>query len=327
MKKFLLSVAVLATMQLSALAQLPYNFSTKVESYQPLTNGVALSDTLAWDEDSVFALNVPFPFVVDGVTVSQITMVNGSMAITDTSAKSEVFVMMGSSLMDRGMATANKRSVSTIRYELVGTLIGRRVLKIEVANAGLADEWYDNNTLDDSVSFQLWLHEADNSFEYRYGDSKVSNFANYFPLGMMVGFAQNANLSTGDIEAFYILQFNTASPSIDTFSQSGNSLGLAGFPSSGRVYRFAPKTTGLRNNALLSTVKVYPTKCNDILTVAQGNEEAIGYTVIGLNGTVYQSGTLAKGMNRIDVSNLASGMYLLKMQHDGENAAQRFIKL
>lgn len=326
MKKFLLAVAALATMQFSVLAQLPYNFSTKVESYRSLTNGTLLTDTTAWDDDTAYIVTIPFTFEVDGVTVPQIILSSGNIAVTDTSAKSEVFVMMGSSLMDRGMATANKRSVSPIRYVVSGTA-GSRILKIEVANAGLADEWYDKSTLDDSVSFQLWLYEADNSFEYHYGDALVSNYSTYFPTGMLTGFAQNANMSTGDVEAFYILQGNTSSPTIDTFSEAKVNQGLSTFPASGRVYRFEPKPTGVRNNALLSTVKVYPTKCDNILTVANGSEDAIGYTVIGLNGTTYQSGTLAKGVNRIDVSNLASGLYLLRMEHDGVNAVQRFIKL
>lgn len=326
MKKLLLSVAAMVTMHFSALAQLPYSFSTTVDTYQPLTNGTLLTDTMAWDDDTAYIVTIPFTFKVDGVTVPQIILSSGNMAVTDTGAGSEVFVLMSAPLVDRGISTTSQKSASPIRYDVSGT-VGSRIFKLEVFNAGFADEWYDNGSTSDYVHLQLWLYEADNSFEYRYGTSQINNFSSYFPVGVLTGFALNANMSTGDVETFYILDGNSSSPSIDTFSETKINQGLTAFPTSGRVYRFAPKTTSINSKALLSAVKVYPTKCNDVLMVEQGNDDALGYSVVGLNGTVYQAGTLGRGTTRIDVSNLAAGMYLLSMEHDGVKSVQRFVKL
>lgn len=326
MKKLLLSVAAMVTVHFSAQAQLPYNFSTSVDTYLPLTNGIQLNDTIAWDDDSAYVVNIPFSFKMDGVTVPQIILAGGNLAVTDSGANSEVFVLMSASLVDRGISTASKKSVSPIRYTVSGS-VGNRVLKLEVFNAGFAGEWYNNSSTGDYVYLQLWLYEADNSFEYRYGSSQISDFSEYFPFGVLTGYMHNADMGMGDFGAFSILKGNPQAPTIDTFSEANPTMGLTSYPTQGRVYRFEPKTTGIDNKALLSSVKVYPTKCNDVLIVEHGNKETFTYAIVGLNGTVYQTGKLSSGVTQLDVSNLAGGMYLLSMELDGVMTAQRFIKL
>lgn len=50
------------------------------------------------------------------------------------------------------------------------------------------------------------------------------------------------------------------------------------------------------------------------------------YQIIGLNGAIYKTGELSNHKNRIDVSDLTSGFYILQLENNGKYAVSKFVK-
>ena len=61
---------------------------------------------------------------------------------------------------------------------------------------------------------------------------------------------------------------------------------------------------------------VYPSPTNDIVTVENRTSNQVGFELLHLSGQKLRSGLLATGETEIDLSNVAAGVYLLKIGSD-----------
>jgi hypothetical protein len=98
----------------------------------------------------------------------------------------------------------------------------------------------------------------------------------------------------------------------------------------GNVEDFKQSTTtlGIDDNAFKASIKIYPTMVSDVINVTNNNGLSdINYEIYNLIGKKINNGILGNNYkNAINVSDLASGIYLLKFSKDNQNAIFKFIK-
>ncbi len=327
MKKFMFAATMVATFLTTGTlqAQMPYTFGVSTASYQPLTNGTTLNDTTVWD-DEMYKVDIPFTFRLNNKAMTSLFLEAMEIALPDTVGSMDGLPLMSADLIDRGIADSLQVSQSPVRYIIEGAA-GNRILKLEIANAGFADEFYADSTVDDYFNMQVWLYENGNIIEYRYGSSSVTGFATYFPLGMLTGFVKNIDLAGSSFDMMYVLSGNPASPVIDSLTQTAFTTGLTAFPDSGTVYRFTPKPTGVNNTHRVLEMSLYPTRTTGSLYIDNPNRTEATYKVLSLSGQVLKYGSIKKGLNTVEVNDVPAGQYLVRFDYDAGFETQRFIKL
>ena len=159
-------------------------------------------------------------------------------------------------LIDRGDFTGISKS--PIRYKVEGAA-GSRILKIEWKNVGFYEEGDFYGTLNDFISFQLWLYEGSNTIEMHYGAHQVTDpSVNYFgETGPLVGLADEA------LSNIYLLSGNPANPLVaSSFST------LNGTPANGTIYTFTKNNQiGLSHFDAQQKITLYPNPMVNELTV------------------------------------------------------------
>lgn len=327
MKRFMfaatIAAALMSTNQLQA--QMPYTFGVSTAAYQPITNSTTLNDTTVWDDER-YRVDIPFAFSLNNKPMTSLFLESAEIAMPDTAGSIDGLPLMSADLVDRGIADSLQVSQSPIRYIIEGAA-GNRILKLEIANAGFADEFYADSTVDDYFNMQVWLYENGNIIEYRYGSSSVTDFGTYFPLGMLTGFVKNIDLAGSSFDMMYVLSGDPSSPVIDSLTQTAFTTGLTAFPDSGTVYRFTPKPTGIAEKHRILEMSLYPTRTTGSLHIDNPNRAEATYKVLSLSGQILKYGSIKKGLNTVDVNDVPAGQYLVRFDYDAGFETQRFIKL
>jgi hypothetical protein len=214
----------------------------------------------------------------------------------------------------------NDTLVSPVSYVVEGPP-GFQICKIEWLNVGFYEDWAANGTYTNTTSFQLWLYENSNIFEYHYGPSNITNASMIHMFGApAAAFLENLNQNTGfDWDGFYSVTGNTDAPAITTLT-TAEILGAQGIPSyallngepaEGTVYRFAPTFVGVEENSL-ATFDVYPNPTSGLLNVFNPTQETVVAQILSAEGKVIQIETLTSGRNSIQTENLSTGYYILR---------------
>lgn len=329
-KHLLLFFAPVLLMATSSFAQFKYNLTVSNATYVPLTGGTSLSGSTLWNGEH-YKTPIGFNFKIEDSTITNFSLYSNAFACTDTEGVASGFFISDADLQDRGLPTMGT-PVSPIRYQLSGTA-GSRIFKMEVYNAGFWDEYDIYSTNNDSICYQVWYYEGSNIVELHYGPSNVTHASDYFQLAggqPVVGFIRKVNFDLTTINKMYFLRGNPLSPVIDsTSSILSVSGGLNSYPANGTVYKFTPKTTGIKDiSTSVENVTVQNTLCRDVLRINNSAEVATSYRIMATNGsTVSLSGNLEKGTNNIDVSQLSSGVYILTVYNNTGRSQVKISKL
>ena len=84
---------------------------------------------------------------------------------------------------------------------------------------------------------------------------------------------------------------------------------------------------GINTNANNGEIKIFPNPVNDMLLVETGNEEQNSFLVLmNISGVRLQKVRLTKGINRIDVSRLSKGVYIVHISNNKESYTTKMIK-
>lgn len=329
MKHIRNTLFLLLTLSITASAQFNYDLTVRQETYQPLTTGTDITGGTVWDEE-YYKIPIGFNFSMDGIGITQASVLGGIGCATDTENVVNVFMLTDLDLQDRGYDSNIAKS--PIRYTLTGSA-PNRILKYEIANAGIYDESLLYGTQDDSVNIQVWLYETSNIFEIHYGPSQLSHPSDYFlATGYpIVGYVKNLDLnsSTGGLDKFFYLQGSASAPVLDSISSLFNlSGGLNSYPSNGTVYRFGPKPVSVGNSPKKEMgISLTSNVGSDKVILNKDNDDRAHYAVLGMNGaSVNISGQLDRGRNDINISNLPAGMYVLYVQTRTERKAFKIMK-
>lgn len=321
MKKNL--VAFLLTLASAGVfAQLPvgahYLFTNYSSTFTPIEEGNSLDGGQIWD-DPTWTVPLGFTFYTANDTIT--TLYVGELGTTvygiQDDSLSDVFLPYFDDIANAD----NDTLVSPVSYVVEGPP-GFQICKIEWLNVGFYEDWAANGTYTNTTSFQLWLYENSNIFEYHYGPSNISNPSTIHMFGApAAAFLENLNQNSGfDWEGFYSVTGNTDAPTITTLSNAEVLAAqgipsyalLNGEPAEGTVYRFAPTFINVEENSL-ATFDVFPNPTSGLLNVFNPTQETVLAQILSAEGKVIQIETLTSGRNTIQTNELASGFYLLRI--------------
>jgi len=242
------------------------------------------------------------------------------------------FTFSDADLYDRSNASSASTPSSPISYQLTGTAPSRIAI-IEFKNAGFYDESDIHGTNNDYVNFQVWLYENGHALEFHFGASVISHATDYFFQAggkPVFAFADSLNSNSGTVATLYYLKGNKTAPTLDSATTIAVTDGISAWPDSGAVYRFTPKSivTGIASvNASLNNILLYPTVAQNEVMINNGEKAPVSYSIIALNGAaVNMNGTLNAGKNTVDISGLASGVYVMDMHTAQASKRVKFVK-
>jgi hypothetical protein len=305
-------------------------------SFSFLSGANSVNANLYWD-DPEFSIPIGFTFrlfadTTDTLYISGAIGKGGiltSKPVLASTTKTAGIVASGSDLVDRSASLGT--SVSPISSITSGTA-PNRILKIEWKNAGFYNA-IDQGNLDDVTNFQVWIYEGSDIVEVRYGAGNyVSSALDLYDggPGAWVGVFDSAS-SNGSARTHYYLTGNTNAPlldSISTISSLSVPPGMNGHPASGSIYRFTPAA----GNPLSYQYQIEQSHSN--MRYVQANSQLIidlffgemGYSVFDMSGRMLCTGVLQNGQNKIDMSNLPQGMYVVKTSYVHNYQSFKFIR-
>ncbi len=303
-----------------------YSFSTFTAPYTNIT-GVSVTNSLMWDED-IDTIPVGFNFKLYNMQNDSISFVGGSYAsfndvINDPllTALAPIFEDLCDKAFDPAVnVEGDPGGISNISYTTTGT-VGSRICKIEVNNAGFFGENSAVTTTSSTVNYQVWLYETSNAIEFRFGAMTLVNPGDNFlnPGGFICGLVDELDFNTITATNSNLLNGSNANPTMVGLSPTVTDY-ITGTPQNGRVYRFAYNTiTSVKNNSIVTDVKLYPNPAKDKLYIANISSELTNATIEFYD--VAGKKIHAEKLNSvIDISSFTRGIYLVKLKADNKES-------
>lgn len=323
LKKIILIPIIIFSVSVSCYA-LPNGWVLTIfnQTYTDLSSPTFASLANGWDDPDV---RIPVSFMHNAFGQSTDTLYtspsHGGALFTSTNVIPNIY-SLGIDVIDRSLAGGSTLP-STISYITAGN-IGNRITKIQWENFGFKGEYLTDFTLNDSGNIQVWFYESDNSFEYRFGASQVSDFQRN---------VQGPNLQMGIISAPWLYYVNSLAPAIldSTMNSSAptGTYGIASYPTNGTVIRFGPTAVGLNNLVKLNdNITFYPSVATDKINIEFANErkEKAEIKIFDLNGRLQSNQIVENKKNILDVSHLANGNYILNVHENRQSVFYQFTK-
>lgn len=296
-----------------------YEFEALTDNYIPLVDPISFTNEECWDEVN-FILNTDLP--IDQWfenPVSQITIQDSRVIIGDI-INGDVLAPFSTNLVCNG----TDPTVSNIGYEFgTDATTGESLMKIEWKESGFA---YLEGFFD-LINFQCWIY-ASGVIEFHYGVgatslAEIAYVENGDTFGGLCG------ISNGFAEAYYLegpseaytFKFGPINP---------NDLPLlTSFPEEGTVYRFSPKqSSGIAsqvnsNNILLVNSLV----ANQLHLDFKHSPTSCDYIIINSYGVELEKGSVSSELPKLELNQLTSGIYFLKILYEGEIRSFKFFKI
>lgn len=312
----------------------PYFLSTFDRGYVPITDGTSLVSDQTWDDpNDNFNLGFEYSFFDRTTeTASFGEHTGGTVELflneTDSTLTSQAIV---ATILDLESRQDYFNEASPIVGKTESTTDGQ-VFKMEWQNAGFFDT---NEEFDNKTDLQLWLYEADGSFEVHFGPSSFENYNailtgenwNGFTLGYME-YQEDANNTSGEF-------YHVGGPDAPTlflntdidFETIQSSEMLASYPDDGTVFRFSATPVSTRdvviNPELFKLTNTLATnQINWTLTENKGS--AVQYWISSANGQVIEQGKTAQ--QQLVVGTLPTGLYQITLQLGNQAQTSRFFK-
>ncbi|MBX2927177.1 MAG: T9SS type A sorting domain-containing protein [Saprospiraceae bacterium] len=343
MKKTLTTVACLLLLFFCITAarsqSFPYAFSFGNTPYIPLSNATSITNGMIWDDPEEI-IPIGFEFTLFGRDMTELDLsagVGGTLSppLNGEYPNPPVIVAYATDLIDRGYL--EDVSQSEIVYLLEGTP-GSRILKIEWVNAGFYNELFDNDTNNDFINLQLWLYEANNAIEIRFGPSSIADneIVHSFLTGPLIGLVDTfPDLNPNLFGSLFFLTGQPASPEIaivDDIDEIDFLTPLIGNPEDGQIYRFTPLTSSAPIIAQTPDVwKVFPTVAQNQITLEQegaANEQLWNARIVDGAGRPVSTLTAIAGQyTEFDISRLPAGVYYLQVLNGRSiDVTKKFVK-
>ncbi|MDA0729551.1 MAG: T9SS type A sorting domain-containing protein [Bacteroidetes bacterium] len=302
-----------------SLAQAPYSTEIINQGYAPLEEYSTLELYLGWDDPEEM-LPIPFDMVIWGDTCELLMTGNLGEMILGMGNNSHLLAPVLSDICDVAPADSTGQDASEIRHTVEGTAPDR-VFKIEYHNVGFYSEVYGDSisTATQRATYQVWLHES-GTITFHYGPSNITD-----PALVSDGFINGAgiigNFDPNTYEGELLMAEGEAdNPVFQEFTSVmawyyGSSLGWGNtWPSEGTGYVFTPVETSWVASAddNLLVLEAFPNPASDVLHVTSSLSTTSSISWIDANGRTVAQDILMPGINTLNISHLAPGMYVIQ---------------
>lgn len=233
------------------------------------------------------------------------------------------------------MHAYDNTQTSTVGYK-TDVVSGKKITKIEWNNVA----FYDDEDSSAFANVQMWLYEANNAIEFRFGNSSrnaITTIANdpngaYGFNGPVFALVKDVDLNTGNGTKIY-LPSSVNPPAMDsaTFMQLFTSpvdYGIDSFPNANTLFRWAPAQVNTSSNsiALTENVTIYPNPATNNVTITTSKISGYTLRLYATNGICVKQQTLEGLNNNVDLSQLASGNYFLVLANKEERIQYKITK-
>lgn len=337
MKQVLTTIMLLWTAVLLG-QEVPYQFSVGSESYEDLVNDTDLTEGMIWD-DPFYSFELPFEFTLLNST-GNIFVIDGFSGVGAAcglqGAEGNPYIFPTSlDLIDRAydFETEMGAGVSSISTSVIGEP-GGQIFKIQWKNVGFYSELDLLGSSDDFMNLQLWLHEGSNDISIHYGASSIVHSEESFDgnsggattmfdgIDVQEGFPTGtAAYLTGDANLPNLVV--TDAEFID-FGDPG--IYKVGLPDEGTVYYFTRMVDANIDELIETELTIAPNPATNEIRLAGADalsQESV--QILDLSGKVLIEETLQSDQ-RIDIEELATGMYFLRIPNTGSNKSYSFVK-
>jgi hypothetical protein len=331
MKKITTFLAVSSVIVNAAFAQLNYSLTVSNPGFTQLVSPTNISDFSCACGDQIVSLpiNIGFSFMFDGTPYTQFEVSDngqlflGAPAYTcnsncgGTCNFSEIEPANLSAGSDRNVICplwddlGFNNCAGTINYQLSGTA-GNQVMTIEWL---LVDWKYNNNgNPHGTMSFQVKLYEAiagQIDFIYKRDAQPlgIGTQAPHARIGLMG--------AAGD---YYSTDETGVSPSKTT------EFIVIAKPADGAQFRWTDASTASVKYVNGTSARIYPNPASNTITLDPSVKEISLIEFYTETGNKVYTNTNYSPDQKIDVSNLAPGIYFVKMYKKGMSSFSRFIK-
>ena len=307
-----------------------YNVTKSTEPYVPLTGGTNLTANTVWDDPN-FAMQLGFTFRLFSTDYSILYFnsyfYGGALATTNSSTgKSGIIAPLDADLVDKGWDIAAPVHKSPILYKTDGNP-GSRIFKVQWTNAGFLADRDENDTSISYINMQVWVYEGSNNIEFRYGPSSVPNPTLSYEgrKGAPIGIWPEIDFSTFLLGGDGIALGGTIPNEFGYISYADTFPRVQGTPSNGTVYKFSYDATSVKNlRNLEDKIELYPKPANNVVIVKSQLSLEKTLTAIDISGKKY---ALTIEENTIDLSTIASGVYIFEFKAGEATIKKRMVKL
>ncbi|MDV6167967.1 T9SS type A sorting domain-containing protein [Flavobacterium sp. DG1-102-2] len=305
-------------------AQNFYNFTKSQAEYANLENSISINNGQVWDYDTFSTINIPFSFSIGGQTVNRFLFEDDYFAFAIPNGSFEagngIFYFYPSVALIQDRTYSTNVSTSPLSYKIEGET-GNRILKLEIKNAGIEDAVNLGFNEDFFyINIQVWLYEADNTIEIRYGANNITDIAYVAD--------PNDRLFAGIEESdtkIYVIYGENLDPTYGEFVEANlpDQLGADAFPSNGTVYRLAPTSVAGVPQFVTSTTRLYPNPASNVVNLKSDNVMVSEYAIYNILGKLVAESKITETNNaQINIESLEKGIYFVK----ANNHYLKFIK-
>jgi hypothetical protein len=294
-----------------------YVFSRYNSTFTPIEEATSLDGGQIWD-DPTWTVPLGFTFYTANDTIN--TLYVGELGSTiygiQDDSLTDVFLPYYSDIANAD----NDTLVSPVSYVIQGPP-GFQICIIEWLNVGFYEEGSMTGAYTNTTSFQLWIYENSNIFEYHFGPNNITNPTLVHMFGSPASaFVENLNQNSGfEWDGFYCVAGNSDAETISTITPNEVLIAqgiptyalLNSEPTDGTVFRFAPTFVGVEEQSA-KTFEIFPNPTTGILNVFNPTQSTVVAQVLSSEGKVIHTETLVSGRNSIYTENLAAGYYILR---------------
>jgi hypothetical protein len=282
-----------------------YTLSTSTQTYQELSGATDITGGSLWDDD-VWQLPFGFNMPIFNTNLSSVSL-NSNGYLTDSVGSAEITIGMSRIDLVDGAFLINFNNPIPITYLTTGTA-GNQICKVQWKQANV---WGQSSG--DVVNYQIWFYEQSGNIEFHFDTLALTNM----PTISVQKFSSPPLFDDG-----FAVKGDPANPATSTvINQELNSA-----PASGTVYTFVRSSLTGFAEPEANNFSVFPQPAHDYIIIENKVEELQDFEIISIAGKRVATGTIQNKNERIDISKLNQGLYILNLStSSGRKASQKII--
>jgi len=295
-----------------------YTFSELTGTYSDLTESIILEDADYDDENflliDITGETIPFfglDFNFGGITTYAVQPLGNVRVDNDSSA------VLLDALRSLGIYPLDE--TTKLSYQIDGAP-GSHIIKVEWKNHTLTFGEPGN-----IINFQIWVYQETGLIEFHYGprsESNASDLPEEDPLYIGLLYAPDDFL---DLYEKIWISGEIDDVQID-LEPINNYEPMLGVPDEGTIYRFTPTFLSTQNypgKEMLSDFVLAPNPAIESVTIQNLPEAILTVDVLNTQGKLVRQFSAS---NQLEISDLESGIYFIRVETDSYIGIKRLIK-